>query len=107
MLLGVSPLFSAVVNEGRHGFAVGLLAAFVRLGGSHELVLFRRVGVVGRFCRAEHFSALCSPGLPSFGIESDGSFLAQRRSRVAGALRLESRKLLEYGLAHFCPELVV
>ena len=103
---GVS-FFSAVINEGLHGYAVGLLATLVRLGGSHEVVLFRRVGVIGRFCRAEQFSALGSPGLPSFGIEPAGSFLSQRRARVAGALRLESRKLLECCVAHFCSELVV
>ena len=46
----VSRLFAAVVNECFNGFAVLLLAVFVQVVASHELVFSRRVGVVGRFC---------------------------------------------------------
>ncbi len=87
------PPFSALFNERLRGYAVGLLAMCVRQGGSHEDVLFRRVGVSGRICRAAQFSALGSPCLPSFLVDPAGSCLALRQARVAGALLFESRNI--------------
>ena len=66
LVLRVSPHFSAVVDECFNGFAVLLLAVFVQVVASHELIFFRRVCVIGRFCRTEQFSALGCPSLPSF-----------------------------------------